>query len=71
MESDKGVNEQGLYDNLRKRAIRCIEFKQYEMAQKILSRMIENWPERVIARGELASNVNISNFKLNTPVAIP
>ena len=71
MESDKGVNEQGLYDNLRKRAIMCIEFKQYEMAQKILSIMIKNWPKRVIAKGEIASDADVFDSKLDTPVTIP
>lgn len=71
MESEKGAGKLSLYDKLHKLALICIEFKDYAEAQKILSIMVEKWPERVIAKGKTASNVNVPNSKLDTSVTIP
>ena len=71
MESLKNNDNDGLYDNLRKFAMKCVELKEYERAQKILSIMIKNWPERVVAKGALASNADVSDSELNTPVTVP
>lgn len=71
MESEKNISRDNLYDQLRKLAIFSYEFKDFERVQKILTIMVQNWPERVIARGKLASDVNVPDANLDTPVSIP
>jgi hypothetical protein len=64
-------NDDGLYDSLHKFAMKCAELKDYERARKIMSVMVKTWPERVVARGELASNTDVSDSELNTPITVP
>ncbi|HUC94442.1 MAG TPA: hypothetical protein VMR19_00355 [Candidatus Saccharimonadales bacterium] len=71
MEKDGNGGKYELYEELRKLAIISVELKEFEKAQKILSIMASNWPERVIARGKLASNMNIPDSKLDTTDSIP
>lgn len=60
-----------LYDQLENLAILSSRENDYEKAQKILTIMVQNWPERRIAKGKVISNVNIPNPKLDTPISVP
>ena len=71
MESENNISKYDLYDKLRKLATISYEFKDYEKVQKILILMAKNWPERVIAKGKLASNPDVSDSELDTTDTIP
>ena len=71
MEFEEKGSKYYLYDKLRKLAFVYYEYKDFDRVQKILSVMVKNWPERVIARGELVSDMNVSDHKLEIPVSIP
>lgn len=71
MESEKRISRDNLYEQLRKLAMFSYEFKDFERVQKILTLMVQNWPERIIARGKAISSVNVPDSKLDTPVTIP
>jgi hypothetical protein len=71
MESEKNSDKYDLYERLRNFALYCAEFKDYKRAQQILSVMVKNWPERVIAKGEVASDLDIPDSKLGTTAPTP
>jgi hypothetical protein len=71
MERDSTIDNKRSYESLRELAMKSAELRNYELSQKILTIMIKIWPERVIAKGELASNTNVSDSNLDTPVTIP
>ena len=61
MERKFNIQDKRLYEGLYKLALKFAELKDYEMTQKILTIMIKTWPERVISKGELASDTDISD----------
>ena len=71
MEQDKSEGKYDFYDKLQKLAIYCVEFGDHKRAQEILGVMISIWPERVIAKGEIASDMDVSDSELDTPVTVP
>jgi len=71
MQPERDEYKYALYDRLRSLAENCIKEGKYENAQEILSVMVKNWPERVIARGKAISKPNIPHPKLDVPKATP